>query len=139
MYPPVPIGATRVIPEGGQTILGQWVPADVRVSVHHFATYRSPQNFRHPNKFAPERWLDDATDAGSEYKDDRRGACQPFATGPRNCIGQNMAWYQLRLLAVKLLLEFDLELCPESHNWTDQKVYSLWEKKPLVAKLKFAS
>jgi cytochrome P450 len=136
VYPPVPNGVRRVIPAGGQTILGQWVPPDVRVSIHHSATYRSPANFRNPNKFAPERWLDDAK---SEYRDDRREACQPFSTGPRNCLGQNMAWYQMRLLAVKLLLEFDLELSTESQNWADQKVYSLWEKKPLMCRLKVAS
>ena len=34
------------------------------------------------------------------------------------------------------LLHYDLELCPESQDWPDQKVYVLWEKKPLWCKLK---
>jgi len=33
-------------------------------------------------------------------------------------------------------LHYDLELCPESQDWPDQKVYVLWEKKPLWCKLK---
>ena len=31
---------------------------------------------------------------------------------------------------------FDLELCPESEGWADQKVYLLWEKHPLMVKLR---
>jgi cytochrome P450 len=29
MYPPVPIGLPRVVPKGGHTIAGHWVPEDV--------------------------------------------------------------------------------------------------------------
>lgn len=42
----------------------------------------------------------------------------------------------MRLLAAKLLYSFDLELCEESQRWRYQKVYSLWEKKPLMCRLR---
>ena len=35
-----------------------------------------------------------------------------------------------------VLYHFDLELCPESEGWEDQQTYILWEKKPLICKLK---
>jgi hypothetical protein len=35
-----------------------------------------------------------------------------------------------------VLLSFDLEICPESENWKDQRCFTLWEKKPLMCKLK---
>ncbi|GME48511.1 Cytochrome P450 [Neofusicoccum parvum] len=83
VYPPVPIGLPREIPEGGNTILGEWLPAKTRVSVHQWSTYRSPQNFKDPDSFVPERWL-----PGSGYDDDKKDALNPFSLGPRNCIGK---------------------------------------------------
>lgn len=41
----------------------------------------------------------------------------------------------MRLLLSTVLLHFDLELCDESKMWKDQKVYTLWEKHPLMCKL----
>lgn len=46
VYPPVPSGLPRIVAEGGNSILGRWVPAGTHVSVHQFATYHSPDNFR---------------------------------------------------------------------------------------------
>lgn len=41
----------------------------------------------------------------------------------------------MRLIMAHLLFEFDLELQKESGTWLDQKVYTSWEKKPLMVKL----
>jgi cytochrome P450 len=130
IYPPVPIGSPRVIPEGGQHILGKWIPEDTRVSVHHYSTYHSATNFRDPENFAPERWLGDP-----RYVDDDRDAHQPFGWGHRNCLGQNMAMHEMRLILASVMLRFDLELCERSQNWLDQKTYALWMKNPLLCKV----
>jgi hypothetical protein len=42
----------------------------------------------------------------------------------------------MRVLLVTVLLHFDLQLCDESDDWVDQKVYTLWEKRPLMCTLK---
>jgi hypothetical protein len=47
-----------------------------------------------------------------------------------------MAYHEMRLILTKVLYNFDLELCPESEGWTDQKVYTLWEKHSLMVKLR---
>lgn len=47
-----------------------------------------------------------------------------------------MANHEMRLILTKVLYNFDLELCPESEGWADQKVYLLWEKHPLMVKLR---
>lgn len=118
-YPPVPTGLNRKVPKGGATICGEFVPEDTSMSVHQFSTYRSEDNFKNAYEFRPERWLGDP-----EYKDDHLDALEPFSVGPRNCIGKNLAWHELRLLLCTTLLHFDLELCEESMDWKDQKVYS---------------
>lgn len=41
----------------------------------------------------------------------------------------------MRVLLVAVLLKFDLKLAEESADWADQKVYTLWEKKPLLCSM----
>ncbi|KAK4507480.1 hypothetical protein PRZ48_001215 [Zasmidium cellare] len=129
-YPPVPTGLNRRVPKGGATVSGTFIPEDTTMSIHQFSTYRSEEHFKNPYEFHPERWLGDP-----EYKDDHLDAMEPFSVGPRNCIGKNLAWHEMRLLLCTALLSFDLELCEESWDWKDQKIYILWEKKPLMCKL----
>ncbi|KAI1349182.1 cytochrome P450 [Xylaria sp. FL0043] len=133
VYPPVPSGIPRVVAEGGNPILGKWVPAGTRVSVHQYSTYHSPVNFRDPDKFVPERWLGDPA-----YKDDNRDVHQPFSVGTRNCLGINLAWHEMRLMLAKLVYEFDIESDAGS-DWLDQNVYVIWDRKPLICRLKDAA
>jgi hypothetical protein len=48
----------------------------------------------------------------------------------------SLAYHELRLVMAKVLYAFDFELAPESENWQDQETYILWQKKPLMCKLK---
>jgi cytochrome P450 len=130
MYPPVPAELPRKVPVGGATICGEWLPEGTTLGVHHLATYRNEKFFRKAGEFHPERWLGDA-----EFKDDRLDALEPFSVGPRNCLGKNLAWHEMRLLLATVMLHFDMKLCEESKDWNDQKVFLLWEKKPLVVAL----
>lgn len=52
---------------------------------------------------------------------------------------QSLAWHEMRLLLAALILSFDVELAAESKNWINQKIYVLWEKKPLICNLKQVS
>ncbi|TVY55642.1 Cytochrome P450 monooxygenase FUM2 [Lachnellula cervina] len=118
LYPPVPSGLPRVVPLGGLMICNQYIPGD---------------HFKNPDKFAPERWLGDP-----EYADDHRDALEPFQTGQRNCLGQNLAWNEMRLLLATVMLHFEISPGPNSKSWIDQKVYILWEKKPMFVCLEEA-
>ncbi|KAM0278019.1 hypothetical protein ACHAQH_005388 [Verticillium albo-atrum] len=130
MYPPVPSSLPRVGPAGGAFIDGYWIPEGTSVSVPHWPTYRSEFNFRDPDAFVPERWLDDA-----RYSGDRKSVLQPFSAGPRNCIGKNLAYAEMRMLLARLLWNFDLEMMPGGEDWSNQKAFVLWEKGNLNVKL----
>ncbi|KAK4160878.1 putative isotrichodermin C-15 hydroxylase [Cladorrhinum sp. PSN259] len=131
MYPPVPVAMPRRTPPEGEVIEGYFIPGDVGVGVPQWPSYQSERNFRNPGKFAPERWLGDP-----EYANDVRSVLQPFSVGPRNCIGKNLAYAEMRLILARVLWNFDLELMPESNNWNEQKVYTLWEKGAINVRLK---
>lgn len=42
---------------------------------------------------------------------------------------------EMRLILATTLWHFDLELSKEDSPWNEQKVFVLWEKKPLVVKV----
>ena len=128
LYPPVPVGMPRRTPPAGATICGEYVPGDVAVAVHQFATFRSEAHFTRPTEFLPERWLGDPA-----FQDDNHAALEPFSVGPRNCLGKNLAWHELRMILATVLMNFDLSLAKQSNdNWlVEQKSYLLWEKNPL--------
>ncbi|EMD70248.1 hypothetical protein COCSADRAFT_78139, partial [Bipolaris sorokiniana ND90Pr] len=44
---------------------------------------------------------------------DNRQVLQPFNTGPRNCIGRNLAHSETRISLALLLYSFDMELHPK--------------------------
>lgn len=133
VYPPFPVGSPRIVPKGGQRVLGRTIPAGTRVSVHHWATYMSEANFKDAEKFAPERWLKDPIYAG-----DNLAADKPFSHGPRDCLGQAMAWHEVRIILATLLFSYDLELCQENKakGWLDQQTFLVWVKKPLYVRAK---
>lgn len=83
MYPPVPTELPRVVPTGGATVCGEYLPQGTTLGVHHLATYRNEELFRKPYEFHPERWLGDP-----EFKDDKLDSLEPFSFGPRNCLGK---------------------------------------------------
>ena len=75
--------------------------------------------------------------------------------GPRNCIGKkyalrvyavnivltdlssSLAYAEMRLILARVLWNFDLELAPQSMNWSEGlKIFILWDKPSLFVKLK---
>ncbi|KAI4152136.1 MAG: hypothetical protein L6R39_001887 [Caloplaca ligustica] len=132
MYPPVPANLPRITGPGGDVVDGRFVPANTSVGVHQWAAFQSSDNFTDPSSFIPERWLPEAPE---RYRSDNRPALQPFSMGPRNCLGKNLAYLEMRSILVRILWNFDITLCEESHGWSDQKSYILWDKPPLWVKL----
>ncbi|KAJ5638396.1 hypothetical protein N7490_008275 [Penicillium lividum] len=131
IYPPSPATHARYVPEGGMIIDGYHVPENTAVGIAINAICNSPLNFKDPEKFIPERWTGEA----SGYEHDKREAAQVFSLGPRNCIGRNLAYLEMRLVIANLVWNFDLEDVTPG-VWRDQKIYMVWDKPPLMVKLK---
>ena len=47
----------------------------------------------------------------------------------------SLAYFEMRLTLARLLFNFDIEPTPAIEGWTDQNVYLIWQKKPLIVKL----
>ena len=86
----------------------------------------------------PERWLPQNPASPSEFDSDNRKVFHPFGLGSRNCIGQNLAWVELRLILGLVLWNFDITL-PIGSSGLDLaklKTFRFWEKKTIDVLLK---
>ncbi|KAI3551703.1 averantin oxidoreductase [Colletotrichum filicis] len=129
LHPPVPTGGMRVIGEGGNTVLGHLLPEDTKMSIATWTAFRIPRYWKDGNEFIPERWIPGERGYDEYHTYDQHSVFQVFGTGPRACIGKNLALQEMRLLYATFLFHFDMELCPESDRWMeDQKCWTLWFK-----------
>ncbi|GAM17767.1 hypothetical protein SAMD00019534_009420, partial [Acytostelium subglobosum LB1] len=60
-----------------------FIPKGAMVINNHRAVHHNTDHWDHPEKFMPQRFLDD----GETHND----FLLPFSSGPRNCVGQNLA------------------------------------------------
>lgn len=143
LFPPSPASQQRVVPPGGATIDGYYIPAGMTVAVPPWVATHSSVNFHDPDQFRPERWLGEK----KEFLNDHLGASLPFSTGPRVCIGKNLAYLEMRLVAAHVLWHFDLELDRGDYEATNQvwgldgkmktmKIFHSMTKPPLVVRLR---
>ncbi|EMD84995.1 hypothetical protein COCC4DRAFT_154476 [Bipolaris maydis ATCC 48331] len=95
-------GLERVTPQGGRTIVGQYIPEKTLVSVPTLGVMMDSRVFESPREFRPERWLEPGSDKIMEY-------FLPFSTGPRACIGRNFAWMEILKAVVVVFKIFDVK------------------------------
>ena len=60
----------------------------VSLGMNHLAVFQSHDNFCEPERFVPERWLEDPQIRPPRFRHDKKEALQAFSCGPRNCIGK---------------------------------------------------
>lgn len=104
--------------------------------MHAWTASNSPLNFHRQADFIPERWLSPSTmDPASPFRRDNRAASQPFSVGPRNCLGKAFALNEMRVILARMLWNFDMKLLPQSDGWERQRIFTLWDKGPLMVEL----
>ncbi|GIX91132.1 probable cytochrome P450 49a1 [Caerostris darwini] len=98
---PVIGGAARTLAK--DTVLsGYQVPAGTMVFVAYEEIFMDPRNFKNPDKFLPERWLD---------KEEKPNpfAFVPFGFGPRSCVGRRLAELEMNCLVTEIIRNFKVE------------------------------
>ncbi|KAK7949214.1 cytochrome P450 [Apiospora aurea] len=138
MMTTTPSGSPRTSP--GAVVDGTYIAKGITCQMSQFAAARSPRHFRDPQLFRPERWLprrDPRHDP--RYAADDLGCFFPFNLGPRQCVGRESAWPQMRLFLAKVLWTFDLEPPPSGPDHhrrlpvfdSDFAMLGMWEKPEL--------
>ncbi|CAL1271375.1 unnamed protein product [Larinioides sclopetarius] len=101
IYPPGPI-LTRYINED-TTICGYQIPKGTTCVVFSHVLHRDEKVFPNPEKFDPDRFLPQDSATRHPY------AWIPFSAGPRNCIGQKLAFMELLTVTSTILRRYTLE------------------------------
>jgi tryprostatin B 6-hydroxylase len=106
LWPAVAGGPLRAIDKDIQYD-GMVIPVGSIVNVHFFSMFRSDW-IANAETYDPDRWLDT-----NSQLPQLKEMFIPFSAGKRNCIGQNMAMLQLRVITAYFIRYFDFELIEE--------------------------
>ena len=91
-----------------------------------YEIHRHPDLWKNPEAFKPERFLDESIKFSKIY--------YPFGAGPRMCIGNNFAMYEMILAIVSLVEQFEIV-----EKKTPIQIKPLITLKPFEAILEFKS
>jgi len=107
----------RVVPPGGASYNGIYIPEGSVVSMSNWLMHRDPSAFPNPDVFDPERWLD-PTEARYREK-----FLTSFSRGNRMCIGKPLAMCEMYVTIGQMFRKFgDLEapdIGPEDMTYED--------------------
>nr|ATW72320.1 cytochrome p450 CYP3049E5 [Brachionus calyciflorus] len=107
-WPPV-ASFSRILDEDIE-LLGYKIPKNTFFLMPVYVMARSEKYFPEPEEFKPERFL--KNDPFSSQNRISSYTYMPFSIGPRNCIGQNFAKIEGKLILAKIIQNFDFELDP---------------------------
>ncbi|PSK55745.1 Isotrichodermin C-15 hydroxylase [Elsinoe australis] len=98
------LGLPRIVPEGpGVDVLGRHFPAGTVLSVPAYTIHHSKEIWgSDAEDFVPERW--------EKVTEKQKEAFIPFSTGPRACVGRNVAEMELALIISTVFHRYDFEL-----------------------------
>jgi len=105
LYPPGWLLSRRTIE--ADVLGGYPVPAGTNVLLPLYLLHRHPRFWRNPEEFDPERFA-------PEHEAERpRFAYMPFAAGPRHCIGETFALYEMLVHLYKVARRYRLKYVPD--------------------------
>jgi len=100
LYPPGWLLSRRSI--APDVLSGYSIPAGSDVLLCLYLLHRHPRYWKHPDTFEPERFA-------PEHEAERpRFAYMPFAAGPRHCIGETFALYEMLVHLYKVARRYRL-------------------------------
>jgi cytochrome P450 len=100
LFPPVGVYGRRSL--GPDVLCGYPIAAGQIVSIAPYVLHRHPDYWPNPEGFDPDRFLLERP----------RGCFAPFAAGPRQCLGNQMAVMEARLVLTTLARQVRLNLVP---------------------------
>jgi enediyne biosynthesis protein E7 len=127
LYPPGWLLSRRTIEPD---VLGGYdIPAATDVLLPLYLLHRHPRYWQDPNIFRPERFA-------SEHEADRpRFAYMPFAAGPRHCIGETLALYEMLMHLYAMARRYRLVYLADNKPLELEAQINLRTRHPLYMRL----
>lgn len=100
VLPPVPIYSRRTLPDRQVTLGGHVLPPDTNILMTCWPLHRSPQRWKAPERFEPDRWQ------GSTLEENPLGSGYffPFGRGRRACTGGALGLVTIEWILASLLV-----------------------------------
>jgi len=128
LYPPVPkelkmVVKDDVLPDGTEVQAGEWVAFTPYCMGRLSSLWEDPLSYN-PERFMKKQAVSDITNTKNEGEEGERGSEEDtrakghpfkfvsFLAGPRMCLGQNMAYYEAKVVAGEILRRFRFSLAP---------------------------
>eukprot|EP00074_Homo_sapiens_P081789 XP_016855955.1 cytochrome P450 4B1 isoform X1 [Homo sapiens] len=105
LYPPVP-QVYRQLSKPVTFVDGRSLPAGSLISMHIYALHRNSAVWPDPEVFDSLRFSTENASKRHPF------AFMPFSAGPRNCIGQQFAMSEMKVVTAMCLLRFEFSLDP---------------------------
>ena len=97
----------RIVPVGGATISGFRLPGGTTVCASESYIGQTEAIYGpKTEEFRPERWIE----AGEEQQKKMVRSDLTFGAGKRQCLGQHIAWMELRKLVAGLMINFEVSM-----------------------------
>ena len=126
LYPPGWLLSRRAI--DADVLSGYPVPAGANLLLCIYLLHRHPRYWKEPDAFRPERF-------DAEHEAERpRFAYMPFAAGPRHCIGETLALYEMYMHLYKVARRYRLTYVPDRPLELEAQI-NLRTRHPLMMKL----
>ena len=127
LYPPGWLLSRRTIEPD---VLGGYpIPANTDVLLPLYLLHRHPRYWKDPDVFWPDRFA-------PEHEADRpRFAYMPFAAGPRHCIGETLALYEMLMHLYKMARRYRLVFLPDNEPLELEAQINLRTRNPLFMRL----
>jgi len=120
MHPAVGLILERLVPKGGCTISGTWLPGGTIVGINPWVLHRDKSVYgEDADIFRPERWLE----ASTEQLKVMERSFLAFGSGPRTCIGKNISLLEMAKIIPQLLWTFEFELADPKAEW---QLHNAW-------------
>lgn len=140
VHPAAGLPLERVVPAGGATIAGNFVPGGTIVGCSAWVLHGNPDIFGSDAAFfRPERWLE-SNDSGSsksgeaERIKEMNAAMFHFGSGSRTCIGKNISLLEIYKVVPSLLRGFEVEFKEGGGEW---KLWNSWFVRQLEFEVRF--
>jgi cytochrome P450 len=126
LYPPGWLLSRRAL--DADVLAGFEIPAGADVLFSPYLLHRHPRFWADPDAFRPERF------AAENEAERPRFAYMPFAAGPRHCIGETFALYEMLMHLYKVARRYRLTYLPTEPVELEAQI-NLRTKNPLYMRL----